>query len=178
MPALEPQSQWVKMAKPVGELEVINKQISQFRPWYDESVKGLTILRGVTQAFPEDGSVTAKTVEIRDLGTVTCTGTARNTRSSCRLCRSCARCRKSAMPTLVRLGAKLQRYSSASASRGRKEAKVEIKEPPKAAGDSERHRCGPLRGSPIGPRTPVQCLASARQPGRRIEESGRPRQNG
>jgi len=72
------QSQWSKMAKPVGELEAINKQISQFRPWYDESVKGLTILRGLTQAFPEDGSVTAKTVEIRDLGTVTCTGTARN----------------------------------------------------------------------------------------------------
>jgi hypothetical protein len=66
------------MAKRVGELEAINKQISQFRPWYDESVKGLTILRGLTQAFPEDGSVTAKTVEIRDLGTVTCTGTARN----------------------------------------------------------------------------------------------------
>jgi hypothetical protein len=72
------QSQWLKMAKPVGELEAINKQISQFRPWYDESVKGLTILRGLTQAFPEDGSVTAKTVEIRDLGAVTCTGTARN----------------------------------------------------------------------------------------------------
>jgi hypothetical protein len=74
------QSQWSKMAKPVRELEVINKQISQFRPWYDESVKGLTILRGLTQAFPEDGSVTAKTVEIRDLGAVTCSGTARNYR--------------------------------------------------------------------------------------------------
>jgi hypothetical protein len=32
----------------------------------------------LTQAFPEDGSVTAKTVEIRDLSVVTCTGTARN----------------------------------------------------------------------------------------------------
>jgi hypothetical protein len=66
------------MAVKVGELEQINKQISTYRPWYDETVKGLTILRLVTQAFPEDGSVTAKTVEIRDLSTVTCTGTARN----------------------------------------------------------------------------------------------------
>ncbi|HTL17722.1 MAG TPA: hypothetical protein VL793_10825 [Patescibacteria group bacterium] len=72
------QAQWTKMAVKVGELEQINKQISTYRPWYDETVKGLTILRLVTQAFPEDGSVTAKTVEIRDLSTVTCTGTARN----------------------------------------------------------------------------------------------------
>jgi hypothetical protein len=38
----------------------------------------LTILRRLTEAFPEDGSVTAKTVEIRDLNTITCTGIARN----------------------------------------------------------------------------------------------------
>jgi hypothetical protein len=72
------ESQWSNMAAKVGELEDINKQINQYRPWYDETVKGLSILRCVTQAFPDDGSVTAKTVEIRDLGSVTCTGTARN----------------------------------------------------------------------------------------------------
>jgi hypothetical protein len=71
-------AQWSSMAKKVGELEVINGNINQYRPWYDESVKGLSILRSLTQAFPEDGSVTAKTVEIRDLNSVTCTGTARN----------------------------------------------------------------------------------------------------
>jgi hypothetical protein len=41
-------------------------------------VRGLAILRALTQAFPEDGSVTAKTVEIRELNAVTCTGTARD----------------------------------------------------------------------------------------------------
>jgi hypothetical protein len=71
-------AQWAVMASKAGQLEDINKQINQFRPWYDESVKGLSILRSLTQAFPEDGSVTAKTVEIRDLNTVTCTGTARS----------------------------------------------------------------------------------------------------
>lgn len=71
-------AQWAGMKIKVGQLEDINKQIAQYRPWYDESVKGLTILRCLTQAFPEDGSVTAKTVEIRDLNVVTCTGTARN----------------------------------------------------------------------------------------------------
>lgn len=72
------QSQWSKMQVKVGQLEQINKQISTYRPWYDENVRGLSILRSLTQAFPEDGSVTAKTVEIRDLSVVTCTGTARN----------------------------------------------------------------------------------------------------
>jgi hypothetical protein len=71
-------SQWSSMAAKVGELEDINGKINQYRPWFDESVKGLSILRSLTQAFPEDGSVTAKTVEIRDLNSVTCTGTARN----------------------------------------------------------------------------------------------------
>jgi hypothetical protein len=62
----------------VKQLEGLQDQIRQFRPWYDESVRGLTILRRLTEAFPEDGSVTAKTVEIRDLNTITCTGIARN----------------------------------------------------------------------------------------------------
>jgi hypothetical protein len=57
---------------------VINKQINQYRPWFDETVRGLTLLRCLAQSFPDDGSVTAKTVEIRDLKTVICTGTARN----------------------------------------------------------------------------------------------------
>lgn len=72
------EAQWSKMAVNVGQLEELSKKINQYRPWYDETVKGLTLLRSLTQAFPEDGSVTAKTVEIRDLSTVVCTGTARN----------------------------------------------------------------------------------------------------
>jgi len=56
----------------------MNARIKQFRPWFDDSVRGLAILRRLTEAFPEDGSVTAKTVEIRDLATVSCTGVARD----------------------------------------------------------------------------------------------------
>jgi hypothetical protein len=41
-------------------------------------VKALAIMRCLTEAFPEDGTVTAKTVEIREPNTVTCTGTARS----------------------------------------------------------------------------------------------------
>jgi hypothetical protein len=72
------QSQWSRMGTKVTELEGMSARIRQFRPWSDESIRGLTILRKLTEAFPEDGSVTAKSVEIRDLTTVTCTGVARD----------------------------------------------------------------------------------------------------
>jgi hypothetical protein len=72
------ESQWVKLQPSVIQLQDVQEQIRKYRPWYDETVCGLTILRRLTEAFPEDGSVTAKTVEIRDLNRVTCTGIARN----------------------------------------------------------------------------------------------------
>ena len=72
------QAQWAKMQANDQQIRDMQDHIKQYRPWYDESVRGLTILRRLTEAFPEDGSVTAKTVEIRDLSTVTCTGIARN----------------------------------------------------------------------------------------------------
>ena len=71
-------AEWARMQTLVHELETSQERIRQFRPWFDDSVRGLTILRQLTQAFPEDGAVTAKTVEIRDLNTITCSGTARD----------------------------------------------------------------------------------------------------
>jgi hypothetical protein len=72
------QSQWGAMAPKVKELTAINDQIHKFRPWYDDSMRALTILKRVTAAFPDDNSVSAKTIEIRDLNAVTCTGTTRD----------------------------------------------------------------------------------------------------
>jgi len=71
-------SQWRAMADQVHDLENVQDRIRQFRPWFDDSIRGLTILRQVTTAFPEDGVVSAKTVEIRDVTFVTCSGTARD----------------------------------------------------------------------------------------------------
>ena len=71
-------TQWRDMAPQVADLENLQQQIRKFRPWFDESRGSLSILRRLAEAFPEDGVVTAKTVEIRDLTTVTCSGTARD----------------------------------------------------------------------------------------------------
>jgi hypothetical protein len=72
------ESKWRGMAAKVRELDTLQQQIRQYRPWYDDTLRGLAILRELTLAFPEDGVVSAKTVEIHDLNGVTCTGTTRD----------------------------------------------------------------------------------------------------
>lgn len=71
-------SQWKAMEKQVEQVAQLDAQNRRFRPWYDESFRTLSILRRLTEAFPEDSSVTAKTIEIRDAGLVVCSGTARD----------------------------------------------------------------------------------------------------
>ncbi len=72
------QSRWADMKAQVTELETTQAKIKQYRPWFDESARSLSILRQLTQSFPEDGVVTAKTIEIREANLVTCTGTAKD----------------------------------------------------------------------------------------------------
>src|SRR5262249_56766982 len=71
-------SQWSAMAGRVGELKNLQEQVRTYRPWFDDSVRGLSILKQIAAAFPEDGVVSAKTLEIRDLTAVTCTGVTRD----------------------------------------------------------------------------------------------------
>jgi hypothetical protein len=79
------QSRWNAMAKRAGELGGLNQKLQEYSPWSDNSVRALAILRQLTMAFPEDGAVSAKSVEIEDLATVTCTGTARDNASLLRM---------------------------------------------------------------------------------------------
>jgi hypothetical protein len=78
------QSRWAAISTRVSELETIQQSIRRHRPWFDDSFRSLTILRRLSEAFPVDGAVSAKTVEIREtpdgreLPKVTCSGTARN----------------------------------------------------------------------------------------------------
>lgn len=72
------QSKWSGMETKVAELSQMRDQIRRYRPWYDESARTLSILKRLTEAFPQDGAVSAKTVELREPSRVTCSGTARN----------------------------------------------------------------------------------------------------
>ena len=59
---------------------VVQNRIRDYRPWYDTTFRDLTILRRVTECFPDSGNVTAKSFEIHGSATptVSVTGTARD----------------------------------------------------------------------------------------------------
>jgi hypothetical protein len=71
-------SQWSGMSAKVLELQGVQNQIRQFQPWFATSFRDLAILRQLTLAFPEDGIVTVKTIEIQEGNTVSCSGNARD----------------------------------------------------------------------------------------------------
>jgi Tfp pilus assembly protein PilN len=72
------EAQWKGMEARVNVIKDTEARIRKYRPWYDESFRALSILKAITSAFPEDGTVAAKSVEIRDRSGITCSGTARN----------------------------------------------------------------------------------------------------
>jgi hypothetical protein len=75
-------SQWSHISAKAAELQKISDQIRFYQPWYGGSFPTLSVLRQLTLAFPENGDVTAKTIEIRDGGgTVSCSGNARDVAS-------------------------------------------------------------------------------------------------
>ena len=71
-------SEWSAMSAKVSDLQAVQNQIRQYRPWFDDSFRDLAILRKLSLTFPEDGAVTAKAIEIHDDNTVSCSGTARD----------------------------------------------------------------------------------------------------
>jgi len=74
-------SRWETMAPTVKELETVQSRIREYRSWYDTSFRNLSILRKVTECFPETGAVTAKSFEIHGQTNVTVSGTARDNAS-------------------------------------------------------------------------------------------------
>jgi hypothetical protein len=71
-------AEWKAMQKNVAELESFQQKIRQFRPWFESAPQSVQILEGVTSAFPEQGDVWAKRVQISEGAKVTCEGFARN----------------------------------------------------------------------------------------------------
>ena len=71
-------SRWASLKPKVMELDDLQQQIRKFRPWFDDSLPSLNILRRLTEAFPADGSVSAKSLEIHEGSAITCAGVARD----------------------------------------------------------------------------------------------------
>ncbi len=85
-------SKWKEMQPEVKRLTAVDEQKQKYQPWFDESksFRYLTALKTLAMAFPENGSLTAKTVDIHDLNdsreeqptrgvsVVSCSGTAQS----------------------------------------------------------------------------------------------------
>jgi hypothetical protein len=74
-------SQWSHIQAQVTVLQKTQDQIRQYRSWYAGTYRNLAVLRQLSLAFPQDGVVTAKAIEIRDDGTVNCSGNAQDNSS-------------------------------------------------------------------------------------------------
>ena len=70
--------QWHSMESSVTELDADMANIQKYHPWFDDTYPALTVLARLTSAFPDEGSITAKSIEVRDLSTVTVHGSARS----------------------------------------------------------------------------------------------------
>jgi hypothetical protein len=71
-------SQWNGMKAKVNDLTAVQQLIQKYQPWFDTSCRDLSIMRELSLAFPENGDVTAKTIDVRDGNVVSCNGTAAN----------------------------------------------------------------------------------------------------
>jgi hypothetical protein len=71
------EARWDAMADNVADLDAIQQKIHQFRPWFEPAPQGLQLLDSLVRAFPEQGDVWAKSIQVAQDGKVTCTGFAR-----------------------------------------------------------------------------------------------------
>ncbi|MBN1866106.1 hypothetical protein JW916_02320 [Candidatus Sumerlaeota bacterium] len=69
---------WRSMESRVQEIEDVQRKVRDFRPWFDDSARTLTIALRLTESFPEEGSVWATSLDIRESGEISCTGQARS----------------------------------------------------------------------------------------------------
>jgi hypothetical protein len=77
-------TQWAGMQQQVTTLKTVESKIRDNRAWYDRSLPDLRILASVTRCFPENGSLTARTVTVQKTDTATTvsiSGTAREDRA-------------------------------------------------------------------------------------------------
>ncbi|MDA0750946.1 MAG: hypothetical protein O2964_09580 [Verrucomicrobia bacterium] len=70
--------EWKAMEVQVGELEELQNRIRLYRPWFDETIPTLKLIKHLTEAFPERGDVWVKDLDIREPSTVICSGYARS----------------------------------------------------------------------------------------------------
>jgi hypothetical protein len=74
------QNEWAAMEPDVKEVTMLQDKLRKYRPWHDSEIRSLAILKEMTKAFPEEGNVWVKSVEIRNMSSLQVSGEAKNER--------------------------------------------------------------------------------------------------
>ena len=72
------EKRWAAMSGDVADLDALQAAIRRFRPWFEPQPQNLQVIETLFSAFPEQGDVWAKSIQIKPDGGVVCTGFARN----------------------------------------------------------------------------------------------------
>jgi len=72
------ESEWAHMKTKAEELDALQQKIHQFRPWFEPTPQEMELMNSLVSAFPEDGEVWAKSVQVASGNKVSCTGFARS----------------------------------------------------------------------------------------------------
>ena len=74
------EKKWGTIEPGVSRIQSLQEQIRKYRSWYDDSIQSLSIIKKVTSAFPEGNTVWMRSLEIKELSKVSCSGDARTSR--------------------------------------------------------------------------------------------------
>lgn len=72
------EGEWNGMRDRVADLDALQQKIRQFRPWFEPTPQTLQAMQTLIAAFPEQGDVWTKSVQIGEGYKVSCSGFARN----------------------------------------------------------------------------------------------------
>ena len=72
------EKRWAAMRGEVADLDALQNAVRKFRPWFETAPQNLQLLETLFAAFPEQGDVWAKSIQIKPGGVVVCTGFAHN----------------------------------------------------------------------------------------------------
>ena len=77
--------QWSKLAPKVTELNAMQDEIKEFRDYYDQASRDVSIWAKLAATFPRDNSVSLKSFDVNDQGLVKCSGVAKDNDSFVRV---------------------------------------------------------------------------------------------
>jgi hypothetical protein len=72
------EARWDAMSGEVADLDALQQKIRQFQPWFEPTPQRLQLLDSLVTAFPDQGDIWAKSIQVADDDKVTCTGFAKS----------------------------------------------------------------------------------------------------